>query len=157
MPLKVVEADPDLIAAVALAMRDEDARDGMALSWAQDRAELAAALIRLRTALPGWTWVLGDDDPIAAIGVTELWPGVGQAWLCATDAWPRIAPAAARWVRRVMIPKMMGTRLHRLDTVARSDRAVAHRWLRWIGFRPAGALPSYGRAREDFVRFEMLR
>jgi hypothetical protein len=121
---------------------------------AADRDEIAAMrfdfdhemVARECMLAPGFSWAIGRDRPIAAIGAVPMCPGVWTAFMFATDRWMEIALAATRHVRRTMIPALMNVGAHRVECRSIEDHLVAHRWLEALGAVREGI--ERGRARD---------
>lgn len=144
--MKLASLSQPALAFIARNMRAEDRREIMANRWGDDEAELVEQCLQGGA----FAWVVGLDEPIAAIGAYPLWPGVWSVWMFATDDFPRIGIRLTRWVRRVMIPALRDSGCHRAECHSIEGHRVAHRWLESLGARHEATLRCYGREGEDF-------
>jgi hypothetical protein len=100
----------------------------------------------------GWIASL-NGEPIAAIGMTLLWPGVVSVWMFATDSWPKVALALTRWAKKAIFQIMSDANIHRAQCWSLSGHDTAHRWLRHLGATEECVSPNYGRSGETFHLF----
>lgn len=74
--------------------------------------------------------LLVDDKPIACIGISEYWPGRGEAWAFFTKDKPeyfvRIHRAAKRFLKKVD--------MNRIEATVRCSFYQGHRWAMMLGF-----------------------
>jgi len=137
---------PEAAYYVAANMRAADAREIFATSSDDDFTRLAAD-----AALRGpHAWAVGQGEPIACIGAVELWPGVWQAWMFATDRFAEIGLPLTRWTMRVMIPGLLHAGAHRAQAYSIEGHTDAHAWLERLGFMHEATHPGYGRNGETF-------
>lgn len=144
---------PETALYVAVNMRDSDAREIFATRRDEDRARLAADTARRGD----FAWCAGDGEPIVAIGVVFLWPGVWQAWMFATDRFDAVGFPLTRWVRRVMMPEIDRTGAHRVQAYSIEGHHQAHRWLEGLGAVHEFTHPNYGKNREPFRAYAWNR
>ncbi len=138
---------PERVRSVARAMRMADRREVFALRFDDDAdrvAEEACLLSRFGAvaAISG--------EPVAAMGAAETTPGVFEVWLIATDRWPAVAHASARWLLGALKPALLAAGGHRAQCLSLVDRDDAHRFLESLGFVREARLRQRGRDREDF-------
>ena len=97
-------------------------------------------------------------EPVAAIGVVPVVPGIGDAVMMATPAWPLVARATTHWVQLELIPTLLRAGYRRVEARVRADRAPAVRWLiRYFGGRLEAELPDIGRNGERFLQVAWCR
>lgn len=150
--VEIVPAEAGHIRPVAAAMRQAD-RDEV---WASARSTPLRALKRSLAISPlAWAGLL-DGAPVCLFGVgaVSLLSGIGSPWLLGTDA---IEANAMRFLRRNRA--MVGQMLAAFPVLANHVDARNHlsiRWLRWLGFTLAPAVP-YGPFGLPFHPFEMRR
>lgn len=139
---------------VARRMRDADFREVMATRWDDDHDRFAIDSFQL----PGVAWAATDGEglPVAIGGVAMHTPGVGTAWLVATDDFPRVALSVTRHVRRV-VARLLDGHLNRIHAFSAAFHADAHRWMSRIGMRPEATLKAFGKRGEDFVMYVITR
>lgn len=136
-------------------MREADAAEVHARRWDSDADSLAA---EVTTAWGRFGWVVyNDDEPIAILGATQLWPGVWSAWMVATDSFPKVGLFVTRFVRKRMIPLLREDGAHRCDALSAIGHRWAHKWLEKLGARKETVLKDYGKNREDFIVYRWHR
>ena len=135
---------------LAFTMRDDDVREIMALRRAEYRHEFAGEC----AALGGWCCKDERGVPVAMGGVAEHWPGVGNAWMVATDDIGRHGVEISKAAKAVL---EQHSHLHRIQAYSADFHAVSHRWLEAIGFRRGAVVPKLGKNGEDFIIFEIVR
>jgi hypothetical protein len=139
---------------VALRLRAADRREIFATRWDEDPEELAAA-----AAVRGpFAWAAGaGGEPIACIGALEMWPGVWEAWMFATDAFNTIGKPLTRFIRQGMIPALTGVGAHRVQCHSIEGHHHAHRWLERLGAMHEFTVPRYGKNGEAFRLYSWSR
>lgn len=153
--------DPSCALRVILSMRAADAREVYASRPADDPWALFGD-VHATQAASLWFEMLFRPDllgaAVAFFGVSPRAPGVGSAYMIATDELaPLDALALARRVRRVVIPAMIAAGLRRVDCESMEGHAQAHAFLRWAGATAAAApRRAIGRNGEDFREFAWL-
>lgn len=116
---------------VARHMRAADAAEIFALRFDDDRARVATEA----KAFSRFGALAYDGaEAAAAIGAVEVTPGVFEMWLFATDAWPRVSRAVARYALRRLVPALLADGGRRGQCLSLSTRSDAHRFLRGLGF-----------------------
>lgn len=140
----------DRVRYVARNMREADRVECFAMMAADDPDAVAAQMAGLRIAV-----VIGADDgvPVAAAGAIECWPGLWRVGLIATDRWPEVVLATTRWVKRGMLPTLVGHGAHRVDCLVWLGNELAWRWLELLGATRESVHRAYGRNREDFASY----
>lgn len=104
--------------------------------------------------LPGWV-LIKDGHPIAAGGIWDMWPGVGEAWVAATDLAKSYPMALARGVRKTLDFVETSKKYHRLQmTVDASPELL--RWATWLGFVFEGRLRQYLSNKQDRYLFAKI-
>jgi hypothetical protein len=124
-------------------MRDTDRAEITRTRWDFDADDFALERHRapgprfmaLRDGVP--TWIGGIDLPS---------PGVGVAWLVATDDWRRSAWTVCRFCRHHLLPQAFEGGLHRDNTMAMS-------FVEAMGFRLESVRRAAGRGREDVLKY----
>jgi hypothetical protein len=132
---------------VALRVRESDAEEIFATRYDESRESLAISA----TTRGPMAWAAGRDGaPIACLGAIELWPGVWEAWMFATDDFHYIGKPLTRFIRRGMIPALKGLGAHRVQAHSIEGHTVAHKWLESLGAKFERPVPRMGRNGEDF-------
>lgn len=139
---------------VARRMRALDAEEIYATRYDEDPDDLAAS-----TAARGpFSWAAGaDGEPIACIGAVELWPGMWEAWMYATDRFDKVGKPLTRFVRRAMIPGLLQLGAHRVQCHSIEGHDVAHRWLEALGAKHETTVPRLGKAGQAFRLYRWFR
>lgn len=128
---------------------------------ADDRREIEATMpVRPAETLPmqiaracrfGLVAAADDGEPVAVVAAAEVWPGVWQVGMFATDRWSCVAHPVTRWIRRALMPALLDAGAHRAHCYALADRPASEDWLRHLGAQDEGFLRGFGRNGEDFV------
>ena len=154
MVLTELEYEPLLY--IVQNMRDADRREVFATTWHDDDAVLTDEIMRAvkggAVGFIGWR----DGEPIAAVGMTPMWPGVVSAWMFATDSFPKIGLGMTKFSKRYLIPAMWKAGVHRIQCFSHDTHEWAHRWLRSFGAQAEANVADFGRNREGFVLFSLL-
>jgi hypothetical protein len=132
-------------------MRDMDAREIYALRWVDDPERLAAEVLDLGG--PSYICTARDGEPVYAFGLTPHRPGVWTIWGFSTDRWPEVIKPVSRFIRKVIVPSILGPLAHRVECVTIAEKIAGHKWLKWIGAEHEATLRGYGRNREDYFLF----
>jgi len=92
------------------------------------------------------------DEPVFAFGVAlgEV-SGHGQAWGFGTDKSPRVLREVTKYLRKRMIPALIGEGLSIVQALADPDNRVSARWLYHLGFTPHAKLAGIGAGGHDLV------
>lgn len=99
----------------------------------------------------------GPAEPAALFAALETWPHVAAVAMIATDAWPEIALAATRWVRRQVVPALRAHGLHRAECRVLASHAAARRFLEACGARAEATLGGFGRSGADFLVYSWTK
>jgi hypothetical protein len=94
---------------------------------------------------------------LGCMGILPLQPGVGEAWLILSTAFPVAAPSR-RWAVAARLAEQELTRamtddFHRVQTAIPLDFPAGQRFAARLGFRSEGVMRQYGADRSDFLRF----
>lgn len=147
---------PETAYAVALEMRDADAREiGATVPHGVTRAGFAEACAAC--APLAWGVCAADGKAVACIGVQRLWPGVWQAWMFATDRFDEIGIRLTRFARRSIMPAVKAAGAHRVQAYSIEGHETAHRWLERLGAVHEATLRGYGSQGEDFRLYRWHR
>lgn len=98
-----------------------------------------------------------NDQPLAACGVIENWPGVWSPWMFATEGWSKVAPEVSKYAKGYLTVFAENKGLKRAQVFSLAGHSAAHRWLKWLGFKEEARLKSFGRNNETFILFARLR
>ena len=104
----------------------------------------------------GAAFTLCKDVPIGCFGILRLRPGVGEGWLCLSNALP-IGQASRDWARAVTLIERQLTvemgRFHRVQVALPARFAAGQRLVRRLGFELEGVLRRYGADGSDFISY----
>ena len=78
---------------------------------------------------------------LACVGVWPLCPGVGQAWMLASDAALKHPVAMARGCVDLLATQ---TQYHRIQATVEDGHDAGVRFLEWLGFRYEATMECYG-------------
>lgn len=71
--------------------------------------------------------------PIAIVSARLIGKRTARAWLLATEDWPLIAPAAARFARKVFAPVVLDAHVTRTEALVLAENTLARRFAQWLG------------------------
>jgi len=97
-----------------------------------------------------------DGVPASCWGLMPMWPGVGYAFCFGTDDWGSVLLAMTRHVRRFMVPLLLDTGFHRVETRSLATRQDVGRWLEIFGAEAEAVLRGSGARGEDFILYRWL-
>lgn len=150
-------ATPGDVRTVALNMREQDFTEFMATSPSNDRVGLAHDLA-LRYGGRDDVFVgKVDGDPVWIGAAIEVWPGVMALMFWGTPDWPRMGLQTTRWIKRELFPRYFAAGIHRIQAISHAEHTNAHAWLRTLGLSEEARFTAFGRAREDFLQFAMVK
>tara|TARA_R100000995_G_scaffold84740_1_gene64567 strand:- start:3012 stop:3458 length:447 start_codon:yes stop_codon:yes gene_type:complete len=94
---------------------------------------------------------------IAISGIQPLWPGVGEAWLLASDKLDAhkisVSRICKRWMRKIADEQ----ELHRVQAHMQTDWPELSRWARFLGMEYEGTIRQMTPNREDYDMFSWVR
>lgn len=96
-----------------------------------------------------------DGSPIAAAGITELWPGRATAW---SVFGPSVTASEMVLIhRRVKIELDAARKTYpRIEAQTPSDYAEGVRWLEMLGMQREGTMRKYGPDGRDYELFSVV-
>lgn len=95
------------------------------------RAQLSEVHAESLAAPAGMAWAaLVDDEPIAAAGLVEVWPGRAYAWALLADAAGRHLLAITREIRS----RLAAAGFRRVELAVDAGFAAGRRWAPLLGF-----------------------
>lgn len=99
---------------------------------------------------------IGKDDGfvIAAAGVINLWPGVGEGWAVVLPRGNR--RAVARRFREMFDLILIANNYHRIQASIQADFTAGIRFAEWLGFENEGVMRQFDSDRTDFVRMARI-
>lgn len=135
-------------------MRDQDKREISAVVAFDNAAQVAAW--SLHNSGEDCFIAYLDGEPVAAIGVTPIFEGLGSGWAFGTNRMRRVVPALTRFTVKQWIPQLK-TRYRRVEVRSIADHDLSHRWLTGMGYEFEGVAKGYGRNGEDFNTYAFVR
>jgi hypothetical protein len=132
-------------------LREWDRREVFAMSWTDDPAELTDVTMANNSF--AFSIHADDNEPVAAIGALEVWPGLWQPWAYGTDRFNLIARSLTKFVRKRFIPTLAELGWRTAECFSMVGHHESHAWLKMTGAERAGFCPAFGKNGEDFVRF----
>lgn len=156
--MRVEYATADDIRTVALAMREADFDEFIALSRADDRAGLAEQLVARFSGRDDVMAAFDDQEqPVAVAGLVEHRPNVLSALFFATDDFEKVALEVTYIANRVL-RDVRATSIHRIEAVSLVGHEQAHRWIRHFGLEPEGPpMRGFGKNGEAYQQFAWVR
>lgn len=130
-------------------LRPQDRAEVLATHWTDDATELAQPIAFSREAL-SWCFAGLDDEPIALLGVNQLWPGMWAPWAMATPRFKEIGWGVTRFVKRHMIPRMVEMGFNRAECRTLDTNIEAQRWLIRLGAVRESVNPRTGKDGQSF-------
>ena len=101
--------------------------------------------------------LMAGGAPVACIGCTVMWAGVGTAWAFLSPA------ALCHWrlihgsVRTFLAQAFSSGEFRRIQTSVRADHAAGRRWVEHLGFVVEGPEYAYCPDGADAIRYVRLR
>ncbi len=110
---------------------------------------------RLKRLMPGCYChtMLIDDEPVAIIGGSVIWPGVAKAWAVISDKVQSIPLSFHKFVLYIISSYQEIFRLHRLQFSVKAGYTQGERWAESLGFSKEGVMKQYGINGEDYILF----
>lgn len=108
---------------------------------------------------PAFTFLDEQGEIFAICGVLLQWPGVGAAWMCASDRLNGHGLWLTRTVRGLLDDIERVYHLHRIEAVALEESPRNQEWLEALGFTAEkdGRARGYTATGASMVRFERVR
>ena len=153
--LKLKPISEPLVRVVALAMRHIDKEEIYATRWDEDPTSLVKEIVR--NTLIGAVACTNNDEPVAAFGGYEMWPGVWDVWMFATDRWLEVAKELTIHIKKEFIPALEEAGVHRAQCFSLDTHYTAHKWMEYLGAEKEGILTGLGKNKENFIVFKWSR
>lgn len=142
------------VAYIAQNMQAADGREIYALRLDDDPASVVSQVMCGH----GYRWTLGrGSQPLIAIGIEPMWPGVWSAWMFSTANMRRAGKAVTKLARDVILPIWADEGGHRLECWSHIEHEKAHRWLLALGAQREQVAKNYGKNGEDFACYVWRR
>lgn len=135
---------------IAFNMREEDVREIMAMRRDEYRHEFAEVCM----IWGGWCCKDARGVPYAMGGVVEHWPGVGTAWMVATED---VSRHGIEVTKAAKVELVTHKNLHRIQAYSADFHKVSHPWLESLGFKRGHTVRKLGKNGENFILFEIVR
>lgn len=153
MSLVIEAPTPDAVRHVALHMRDADVREFMSISFAEDRAQLAASLVEAYGEHPAALCFFADEEPVGVGALIEGRPNVTTLLFFATDEFRAVALGIARFTKHRLFPRYRDDGIHRIEAISIDGHDDAHRWIEMVGLKREAVIPGYGKNGEAYHQF----
>jgi len=155
---KIEPASRDDVYQVALQMRAGDYDEFAAVSFSENRAQLALLLADRygdrNDVMCGWH----GDKPACIGGLIMARPNVVSLLFFGTDEFQRIGLGVTRFIVRQLFPRLEQAGVHRFEAVSLATHSEAHKWLLSLGLTAeTGPMLGYGRAGQAFIQFAKVR
>lgn len=92
-----------------------------------------------------------DSKPVVVIGAVLTHPGVASTFMYATDQWRSCVIETTRFFKKVLLPGLLNTGIHRVQSLAMAGDETTNRWKVFLGATKSVPLDGYGKNGEDFV------
>lgn len=135
---------------IAFNMRAGDVREIMAMRRDEYRHEFAEECM----IWGGWCCKDTRGVPYAMGGVVEHRPGVGTAWMVATEDVSRHGIEVTKAAKLELVTHK---NLHRIQAYSADFHKVSHPWLESLGFKRGHTVRKLGKNGENFILFEIVR
>jgi len=93
-----------------------------------------------------------DGYVIASAGIKPLWPGVGEAWIVASDNMPKKKLSVIKLIRENFDRMIQDNNFVRVQAGVRYDWPEAKRFAEFLGFEHEGIMKKYGLDGQDYYR-----
>ena len=100
-----------------------------------------------------------DDNGVAigSVGLTVLWPGVGEAWTILDGVeLSQHKIFMCKFIKRILADAFKYNHLRRLQATCEADDRKKANWLDFFGFRFESVLHRYGPTGEDYLMYYRL-
>lgn len=152
MSVDIVRATVRDACFVAANMREADRREIGAVVSMDQPALVALALLDASGDMAFVARRRGQ--PIAAFGVSPVFPHIWTGWAYGTEWMPRAVPAMTDHIMGVITPAMVDRDVRRVEVRTMADHDISHRWLASMGARLETPEPYvFGRHGERFVTY----
>lgn len=140
-------------------MRAADREEIFALHYDyEEDADLIYTSAILASAEKSVAWIAyNGTEPVAALGMNLLWPGVASVWMFATDGWLSVCFGLTKFAKRTIIPLLQDAEIHRAHCWSQDSHHVSHRWLERLGATHETMVPGYGKNGEAFCLFAWVK
>lgn len=151
--MRVEEPTIERVRYVADRMRDSDADEFLAVSFAGSRAELADSLVERYADHPHGFCFMNGQTPVGVAAMVQARPNVITLMFFATDEFPKLAMAITRFTLRTLFPSYRAAGVHRIECASIDGYEAAHRWIEILGLSREGLFRGFGRNGETFHQF----
>ena len=108
---------------------------------------------------PGWSFTLIEHGHIiCCAGIVDMWPGVGEAWVIASNKIHEYPRKFIRFAKTDVMQRVIDENgLWRVQAVCKSDWPVALKFARFMGFEVEGVMRKYGPEGMDYTRVAWVK
>lgn len=100
---------------------------------------------------PAMTFMV-DDEVIAVIGLSVLWPGVASVWSVIGDVENHVF-WFHRNSKRILNEAVHACNIHRVQAAISKNDQRAIRWIRSLGFHMESTMKKFGTDQSDYFNF----
>lgn len=100
-----------------------------------------------------YTGRLENGEVVVIAGVANYWPGVGTAWLFASDLLYKYPKGVSSSIKRLLTTIMIEEGYHRVQTPVKANNEIANRFIKWLGFNAEGLMKGYGVDKSDYILY----
>ena len=93
----------------------------------------------------------GLENPIYAGGAIEVYPGAWQMWSVATEDFDKIMLSVTKYVRRIMLPKIVRHGAWRIEARCIGGDVETQKWMQLLGAKLESTQKGTGKNGEDFL------
>lgn len=139
---------------IAMHMRERDYEECCALSYADNRKDLATDIAKSWSSCDT-TLVCGTKEvgAIAAFTYMPMRNGVWSIGLIATDNFKLIHLSLTKLIIKSIIPALDNAGAHRVEAQSIAGYTTVHNWLKFLGLKEESVLKNFGKNGEDFLNF----
>lgn len=132
---------------IAANLREQD-RDEIGEVYPGSLTALAIGLVLGSAA--AWVARIGAD-PVGALGIVDIHPGIGSGWAFGTNRFRRVVPELTRFCIGEVAPWLVGNGYRRVEVRTAVDHDLSHRWLCGMGFQREALCRRFGRTKDFWL------
>lgn len=147
MWVATIDDAPELVRPVARHMRVWDRNEIFAMQPDDDLDRFTEMVQAFGPA----AWVSGEGyEPICCFGAFQMFPGMFEMWMFATDSINIIGKSMTKAVRDVIVPHLFACGARRLECRTMEGHVEAQRWLETVGAKRESSARNFGRGGQTF-------
>lgn len=94
-----------------------------------------------------------EGRPALVLGVSPVHRGVVTVWGFGTERYRDVGVEMTRFAKRVIIPAVIASGVHRAQCLVHPGNRASQRWLAALGFEPEATLAGFGSGGEDMILY----